>query len=166
MAEDRPPLDQLLDLVVFAPLGVMAAWREDLPKLAARGRREAELAKMIGRFAVQHGQRQLEAKLGSLRSAATPSPAAAPESPSRRRTSPPEQDRRVDAVTVSSAEVTPDVAADELPIPQYDSLAASQVVARLAALAPEELAAVAWYETAHRARRTVLGKISQLQAAT
>jgi hypothetical protein len=50
-----------------------------------------------------------------------------------------------------------------LAIPGYDSLAASQVVPRLAGLSAEELAAVGAYETAHRARRTILTRIRQLQ---
>jgi hypothetical protein len=50
-----------------------------------------------------------------------------------------------------------------LAIPGYDSLAASQVVPRLAGLSPEELAAVGAYESAHRARRTILTRIRQLQ---
>jgi hypothetical protein len=52
---------------------------------------------------------------------------------------------------------------DGLAIPGYDSLAASQVVPRLAGLSPEELAAVGAYESAHRARRTILTRIRQLQ---
>jgi hypothetical protein len=50
----------------------------------------------------------------------------------------------------------------ELPIPGYDALSASQVVERLIGLTPGELAAVHAYETAHRQRRTILGKIEQL----
>jgi hypothetical protein len=49
-----------------------------------------------------------------------------------------------------------------LPIPGYDALSASQVVARLTGLAPEELDAVHAYEASHRKRRTILGKIEQL----
>ena len=43
-----------------------------------------------------------------------------------------------------------------------DSLAASQVVERLASLSPDELEAVRRYETAGRRRRTVLNRIDQL----
>ncbi|GIU87783.1 MAG: hypothetical protein KatS3mg009_2298 [Acidimicrobiia bacterium] len=50
----------------------------------------------------------------------------------------------------------------DLPIPGYDALSASQVVERLAGLAPGELDAVRAYELAHRNRRTILGKIEQL----
>jgi len=51
---------------------------------------------------------------------------------------------------------------DTLAIPGYDALSASQVVERLAGLSSDELAAVRDYETGHRRRRTILGKIEQL----
>lgn len=50
----------------------------------------------------------------------------------------------------------------DLPIPGYDALSASQVVERLIGLAPGELDAVHAYESSHRQRRTILGKIEQL----
>lgn len=49
-----------------------------------------------------------------------------------------------------------------LAIEDYESLAASQVVTRLPSLTPDELTAVQSFETAHRGRRTILGKIEQL----
>jgi hypothetical protein len=51
-----------------------------------------------------------------------------------------------------------------LPIDEYESLAASQVVARLPTLTEAELEEVRSFETAHRGRRTILGKIDQLLA--
>jgi hypothetical protein len=57
-----------------------------------------------------------------------------------------------------------DDTAATLAIPDYDGLAASQVVERLEGLAAKDLAAVREYETAHRARRTILFKIDQLTA--
>lgn len=54
---------------------------------------------------------------------------------------------------------------DALPIPDYDSLSASQVAARLPGLAPDELETVRAYEAAGRARKTVLNRIAALQAA-
>lgn len=53
-------------------------------------------------------------------------------------------------------------ASADLPIPGYDALSASQVVERLSGLGSAELLAVREYETAHRNRRTILGKIDQL----
>ena len=55
-------------------------------------------------------------------------------------------------------------AVDDLPIPGYDSLAASQVVPRLTTLSESELAAIGAYEAAHRGRRTILNRVTQLQA--
>ncbi len=52
----------------------------------------------------------------------------------------------------------------DLPIEDYESLAASHVVDRLSTLTPAELRVVREYETARRGRRTVLGRIEQLLA--
>jgi hypothetical protein len=49
-----------------------------------------------------------------------------------------------------------------LAIPDYDELSASQVVEHLDGLPRAELDAIREYETEHRARNTVLGKIEQL----
>jgi hypothetical protein len=54
--------------------------------------------------------------------------------------------------------------ADDLAIPGYDSLSASQVVQRLAGLASDELRAVGAYESATRGRRTILARVAQLQS--
>jgi hypothetical protein len=53
-------------------------------------------------------------------------------------------------------------AAEALPIPDYDELSASQVVERLDGLDRESLDAIRRYETDHRGRNTILGKIAQL----
>lgn len=55
-------------------------------------------------------------------------------------------------------------AVGELAIPEYDSLAASQVVPRLTTLDPTELVAIGAYETANRARRTILNRVTALLA--
>jgi hypothetical protein len=57
-------------------------------------------------------------------------------------------------------------AAHQLPIDEYESLAASHVVDRLTNLTPDELREVQQFEVAHRARRTVLGRIDQLLGST
>jgi hypothetical protein len=51
---------------------------------------------------------------------------------------------------------------EALPIPDYDELSASQVVERLEGLDRESLDAIRRYETEHRGRNTILGKIAQL----
>ena len=53
----------------------------------------------------------------------------------------------------------------DLPVADYDSLAASQVVPRLAMLDAEDLRAVQAYESAHRHRQTILNRVAQLLEA-
>lgn len=65
------------------------------------------------------------------------------------------------AKKAAAAIATPDVGS--LPIPEYDSLSASQVVSRLRGLDADALEAVRQYEAATRGRKTVLSKIQQLQ---
>jgi len=57
----------------------------------------------------------------------------------------------------------PPPAVIDLAIHGYDELAASQVVPRLDGLEPPELEAVRNYEVSNRGRRTILGRIAQLQ---
>jgi hypothetical protein len=66
------------------------------------------------------------------------------------------------AVTASLSGSTPVEA--ELAIEGYSTLAASQVVPRLATLNAAELDAIGRYERGHRARRTILNRVAQLLA--
>jgi hypothetical protein len=72
----------------------------------------------------------------------------------------------VEVVADPEVNTTPSRGATDLAIEEYESLAASQVVARLPSLTPDELTAVRRFEAVHRARRTVLGRIDQLLAPT
>jgi hypothetical protein len=101
--------------------------------------------------------------------AATPTPAPAPAAgvPTPAASS---NGHHVDLTVADVADVANRVESESaesearLAIPGYDALSASQVVERLAGLSGEDLAAVRHYETGHRRRRTILGKIEQLTA--
>ncbi len=67
-------------------------------------------------------------------------------------------------VAKKTAALKPTTAEASLAIPDYDALAASQVIPRLDGLSPAELDAVRRYELAHRGRRTILGRVAQIQA--
>ena len=54
--------------------------------------------------------------------------------------------------------------ATDLPIDDYESLAASHVVDRLPSLTPDELRTIRAFEVGNRGRRTILGRIDQLLA--
>ena len=60
---------------------------------------------------------------------------------------------------------TPAPVEADLAVPDYDSLAASQVVPRLAMLSPDDLRAVLAYEQSHRHRQTILNRVAQLLEA-
>jgi hypothetical protein len=189
----RNPVEHVLDLVVFAPLGFLADSRALLPQLAESGRQQlnqrVQLARLIGQFAVQEGQRQAGKIIGNLRpdgggaaadsdATAAPSGAAAPAATTANTPASmaPADDEAVPAVAEPAAPAESDATVEallasgrtpeegELAIPSYNSLAASQVVSRLEGLTVAELEAVRRYEEAHRGRRTVLGKIALLQS--
>jgi hypothetical protein len=94
MGEHKRPVDQMLDLFVFAPLGLALAARDELPQLIERGRTQVTgqvaLAKMFGQFAVTQGQQELKkradqvlSQVAGARPASPPRPAApaAPRQP-------------------------------------------------------------------------------------
>ncbi len=76
---------------------------------------------------------------------------------------PPAGERGGAATSAGAEGVDASPGSEALAIPGYDSLAASQVVQRLAGLAADELAAVGAYESSHRGRRTILTRVRQLQ---
>jgi hypothetical protein len=98
----------------------------------------------------------------------TPSPEAAPNLvavPDVVEPEPVVADEIVDLAAASPRPVDPGPDASALAIPDYDSLAASQVIPRLAGLSAAELDAVRQYEALKRGRKTILSRITQLQSA-
>lgn len=165
MTDEKKPLDQAVELAVFAPIGFALEARRLLPSFVERGRQQVNMAKMVGQFAVAHGQstaakkltkaqEQAESILAEFGLGATP-PAAIPV---------PERPAAATAPAPAAAPRS-GAGAAELPIADYDSLAASQVIPRLAGLSGDELRAVHDYEVTHRGRKTILGKIAQLDGA-
>ncbi|MDQ1437810.1 MAG: hypothetical protein QOK43_1439 [Acidimicrobiaceae bacterium] len=177
MPENKSPLEQALDLFVYAPLGLALTAREELPKLVEKGRTQVSgqvgMARMIGQFAVTQGQREAEKQVrkATERFNRPPADAGASASPARPEPSKPEPDMTPLAPS-PAAQAAPSATngggvppVDQLAIPGYDSLSAGQVVPRLAGLSGDELEAVARYEAATRHRKTILSRVSQLQNA-
>jgi hypothetical protein len=266
--DSNKPLDSALDLLVFVPVGLAVTAAEELPKLAAKGRRRVEqqiaVARVVGQFAVSKGRVEIGRRLtsspirfpggrapageppasdtggapdvptsgvgdplpdsdsdaevtatvsdvrhtpaGEDASAAAPDtqPVEADGGPGTRKDPGSESDSRPAPEPAPDGDITPAAgsspgtasssdggpasapgtgavtdpvltpaggetapaeapSAENLAIPGYDSLSASQVVQRLGGLSEAELAAVGAYEAAHRARQTVLTRVSQLQ---
>jgi hypothetical protein len=181
--EDRSPLDLLCDLLVYAPVGFAFEAPKLLPELATKGRDQVAAARSVGQFVVRQAGTRLGPLVGSMLSGvlaglvredgdgtagdAEPTgpadtlPAPVGEVAATDGPAPSEgATLAVSAAVASDAGDVPGV--EELAIPHYDSLAASQVVGRLAALSDDELEAVAAYELAHRGRRTIMNRTEQL----
>jgi hypothetical protein len=137
--------DQLIDIAVYAPLGVLTSLRQDLPAQVQAGRDRAEqrvqLAKMIGQMAVAYGRVEVAKRVAEAR-VERGGGAVAPAAPA--------------AAAVVTATAPPTE-----PFAGYDELNALDIVQRLCDLDRERLMAVRAYEAANRARRTVLGKVEQ-----
>ena len=179
----EPPLgpsavERALDLAFYAPFGLALSVVEAMPGLARKGRArlgsQVGLARTVGQLVVRQGYRQfvgLATSRGAFPFAKVP-PARTytvytAELPTNNgggtghhstvEASPPAPISAIPQVPES-----PRLSADELAVPSYDSLSASQVVQRLAGLSREEIEAVASYEAASRGRRTILNRAEQL----
>jgi hypothetical protein len=165
VAETTTPLDRIVEVLVYAPIGLALTLKDDLHGVVDRGRRtvvpQVEVARFMGRLAVAQAQRAaadlVDEAIGLIVNQpppTAPGPMAAddPGAPGAGGNG---------SAAAATASAPPE---DQLAIPGYDSLSAAQVVQRLGGLGAGELDAVRQYEEAHRGRRTILCKIEQLQA--
>ncbi len=51
--EEANPIDQLVDLLVYAPVGLLYEYEEVLPKLIKRGKSQVQLARVLGQLAIK-----------------------------------------------------------------------------------------------------------------
>ncbi|MFM2071398.1 MAG: hypothetical protein RLZZ623_1661 [Actinomycetota bacterium] len=170
---DRPAIERLLDLTLYAPVGAALAVRDQLPKCIRQGRQAFEnrvqLARFIGQIAVQQGQKEVAKRLQAQRVARESTglgdagPTDAGPADAQLAAAGSSAPREVVIAPVRASENGPVLSAQQLPIGGYESLAAIHVVERLGSLTPAELSAIQHFEMAHRGRRTVLAKIAQLQ---
>ena len=160
VATQRNPIDLALDVFVFAPIGATIEFWERMPEHAKLGRerlgKQAPAAKMIGEMAVATGRKKVEERLEDLGVLGGDEPAPAP-APAATKTAAAKPDNAADDAS--------DVAAPtQLPIEDYDGLPAVQIIPLLASLTKDERDAVRAHETAGRGRRTIIGKLDQLDA--
>jgi len=182
VTDPKTPAEQAVEMIIYAPIGFALEARKLLPTFVDRGRQQVQMARMIGKFAVGQGQieagkrlsraqtqaqRQANAILGELgltgddhaadKRDTVISPVSSPSSATPDHVAPsPTPGTAVQREQASAA-------SSELAIAEYDSLAASQVIPRLNGLGADELEALRVYESGHRGRKTILGRIAQLQ---
>ena len=181
--------ERAVEVLVYAPVGLAMYLRDTVPAFlnlfVSRGRSEigqrkhhaegqVSQAKALGEYAIGFGapkvREQVEKGIAvALKGAEAvltgvgeggqgPQPAAPPT------TQPNEPSVRPAHKDADRDEERTKPSATTLGIPDYDELSASQVVERLEGLQPSELEAVRDYEEGHRARRTILFKIEQLNS--
>ncbi|WP_040492216.1 hypothetical protein [Ilumatobacter nonamiensis] len=149
-----------IDLLVYAPIGLGAMLIEDGPRAVKQARQELNNARFIGRFTVDQGVAQVRSRLEAA--ATSPTETTVAEDPSRDSVPASTSDSGANSQesTATSGDPLPDVA--DLALPDYDTLPAIDIVAKLEALDSAKRDEIGRYETAHRRRRTVLGKLAQL----
>ncbi len=184
------PGRKALDLLVFAPAGLLVTAVEELPELAAKGRTRFEVhlrnARFVGQMVVTTGQVHLRDRVarftGPREEPAAAQDAVRPSRPARPTDYPPTPGADLGAEQASafggpadgsgSTGTSPPPStgpaapsAADWAIPGYDTLSASQVVRRLDGLGIHELQAVSRYEVETRGRRTILHRVQQLLGA-
>ncbi len=190
MAEDRQgqdPIEQLVDLFVYAPIGLLYEYDEIRERLVKRGKSQVQLARVIGQLAVS-GRRaagdpndvaetasaavtkvvtEIGTLLGLITERQDPSPHSAADPASE--PVPELRDHEPPATGPSSSEPSPtdrspagDAPPPTMPIEGYDELTAKAIIPLLDELSAEERSVVRLHELAGRARKTVLTKLDRL----
>lgn len=169
---------ELAGLVAAAPIVVASGLVRCAPKLVtdakARVEQRLAVARMVGQMTTTVVDKKIRERLaGALSDDAPPGRDPAPQDTPPRASEPRRRPSQVAGSTPPTAANTETISdgddastptADDLPLEDYESLAASHVVRRLPDLNADELTSIERFERAHRQRRTVLGKIEQLRA--
>lgn len=176
MSESKNPVDRAVDLVVYAPIGLVAEVKRLLPSLVDKGRAQVDMYKLIGRFAIRQGQQsaqkqiarsqeQVDALLNEFGVRTAGEVEAPVGEPTDLGLTAVDAEEVHEVIEPPAPAPRSGPASETLPLADYDSLAASQVIPRLTGLDSDELEAVRAYEAAHRGRKTILGRLAQLQGA-
>lgn len=154
---DANPTDQLLDFFVYAPVGLALEAVDNLPKYVERGKSQVTIGRFLARTVAKKGSSTIESLGERFVNEASQV-----------------------VVDLFGIDLTPDDAGDEpvvkptepthaadgdLPIGEYDSQAAAQIVKLLSQLTPDERDQIEAHELANRNRVTILRKIAQLRDA-
>ncbi len=163
MDDDQSALEPLLELFLYAPIGMLYEYPDVLTTLVKRGKSQVQLAKLMGQMAkgadgtaavnvddlVGFAGQLLNKVVGEVGdfvasqvSHATP-PTAAKNAP---------DSEPVVAATVETV----------APFTGYDDLNAKSVISQLGELTRIQLVHVKRYEQVHKARKTVLAAVDRL----
>jgi hypothetical protein len=163
-SDDRnDPVEALLDLLIYAPLGLVTQLDELLPGLIERGRSQAVMARTIGEFAVRAGTTKVQGK-------AEETQRTLEEAARSLLTLVAALTDRSDSPSAPAQDADPAPAQEEgmgdhaFPIEGYDALKATEIIPLLEGLDPAQRAEVEERERSGRSRKTILNRLSQLAA--
>jgi len=158
-AHESDPVEALLDLLLYAPLGLVTQFDELLPGLIERGRSQAAMARTIGEFAVRAGGQKVTQRADdtgrTLEAAARTILGVLSGMVDRTA-------KDAGAEATASSPSAPASESEDLPIAEYDSLKATEIIPELDALDPSQRAVIEAHERAGRARKTILHRLAQL----
>jgi hypothetical protein len=159
--DERTPVDQAVELLIYAPIGLFYERDELVPRLVRRGRSQVQLARVLGQLAVRQGQTRLEDHVGgALVPAGAGLARLLTEVGSRVGLAPP---RGSDAAGPPAADPAPEPPGPPpLPIAGYDQLPARVIITLLLDLTPAQRRVVRDHEEQHRRRKTILHQIGRL----
>ena len=183
MASKEPEDLDLLDVVLYAPIGFVYEYRKVLPTLVKKGRSQVQLGMFLGRMAASRGGAGAErATADALTTLATVAARGITEFGQAVGLAPPEDDAPpIDVVEIDPAPPPPprrkkaskkkpgksakkSSGAPRLPIAGYDELTAREIVALLDDLTPAQRARLRTHEMSNRNRKTVLAKLDRLES--
>lgn len=150
VSEEEKLGEQLLDLFVYAPIGLLLEAKDLIPKLADRGRGQVALTQLAGKVAGNRGRADTVPLFRQLREAA--GTAVGSMTADERELSDELDDRRESSDDDSA-----------LPIEDYNAFSAPQLLEKLEALDQQQLDTILAYERTHRDRQTVTNRIKQLR---
>ena len=149
VSEEENLGEQLLDLLLYAPIGLLLEAKDLIPKLADRGRGQVALTRLAGKVAGNREHTDPALLFRQLLSAAGTA---------------------MNSMTADKSEDDLDDHQDfgdddaGLPIENYNTFSAPQLLQKLEALDQGQLDTILAYELTHRDRQTVTNRIRQLSA--
>lgn len=166
------PLANLLDLMVYAPLGVLSIARDQFPALVERGRATVQTSgagyRAVGEFTAEQLASRVRGYVEEVRDllvAMGVVPDASHDSGRSTDTTGADvaQPDGTEGAARHQEPVEGVEAAIETVIVGYDAMTASEIVPLLATLTAAQRTIVAEHEQMGRARRTILGRLERLQ---
>lgn len=153
------PVERLLDLFVYAPIGLLATAGEDLDEYVRKGRERAVAARMVGEFALKGVDERIGRSIADIEGMARQFLAIvlANAGPARR-------EERSTPAGAGSNDVGPTVEGVDDLVADYDHMTARDLLPLLDGLDDAALARLEIHETSHRNRSTVLSRIRRLRS--